>query len=237
MSKTREHLANKLLDFILPKFCVHCNKFGYYLCQNCYNKIEFISQQLCPICYRPAIDGLTHPGCLTILAIDGIISATKYCNITRSLIKKLKYHPSSRQVFEEIDLIIKRYFIDTDLTFPTNSTLVPIPLHTQKLKKRGFNQAELIANSLSNLWELPVIPDLFTRTRQGIDQTSLPRKQRLKNVRSLYRINPRKKSLVNDNNFILVDDVTTTGATLKKCANLLKRNHAAKVWGITLARD
>ncbi|MBU1110307.1 hypothetical protein KKB83_01690 [Patescibacteria group bacterium] len=165
------------------------------------------------------------------------MSAAKYQGSVRSLVKKLKYKPYAIKAYEEIDLILRRYFTEPEQLFPNNAILIPIPLHPKKLQKRGFNQAEFVAQTLSSIWKLPIQKDLLQRTRQGVDQTSLSRKERIKNVHGLYRINPQTEESLRGKRFILVDDVTTTGATLKKCARLLKQNGANKVWGATFARD
>jgi len=232
-----KRIYSKILDFLLPKFCVHCGKYGHYLCQECYNQINFVKTHLCPYCRRPSVGGLTHPGCLTKYAINGIYSAAFYKGPMRSLIKTLKYHPFPFRVYEEIEIILKRYFTDQERFFPKEAVIIPIPMHPEKKKKRKFNQSQLIANTLQSIWKNPLQDEILIRTRRGRVQAGLSRRQRYQNVRGLFQIHPQKRKLVEGNSFILVDDIVTSGATLKWCAFLLKKNHAGKVWGVTLARD
>lgn len=230
-------LLSSSLDLVLPKYCVHCRKLGHYLCPDCYQQITFLKKHPCPVCNRPAIDGLTHPGCLTPWAINGITCATKYRGPIRSLVRQLKYPPPSQQVFEEIELILQRYFTNQETYLPETSLLTPIPLHPSKRRNRGFNQAALISKTLAELWDRPRQEKILLRHKRGQDQVRLPRAKRLTNVRQLYSLNPSQKDLVRNRTIVLIDDVVTTGATLRYCAQILKRNGAQEVYGIAFARD
>lgn len=229
-------LIEKFLDFLFPKFCVHCGKFGYYLCQKCYDQVEFIKIHHCPECKKPAPDGFTHPGCQHPLGIDGILSVAEYKGPIKSLITAIKYKPWTHKAFEEVELILRRYLISEEDYFPPDCVIIPIPLHPSKLRIRKFNQAKLVAEVLSELWGVKLGENWLLRVKKGKDQQGLPRKERLRNVQGLYEINQEKKEKIKDSKIILTDDVTTSGATLKECAKVLKRNGVSKVWAVTLAR-
>lgn len=108
--------------------------------------------------------------------------------------------------------------------------VLPIPLHPARFRKRGFNQAYLLVRS----WGGVVRRDILERTRQTPPQTGLGRKERLKNVKGAFAV--KSAAAVRDKHVLLVDDVYTTGATVKECARILKKSGAAQVDILTIGR-
>ncbi len=84
-------MAISILDLLFPKRCVGCGKFGTYLCQKCFLKIEFVENPDCPICQRQAIGGKTHPKCFSRWGLDGLVVATRYRGPVKAAVRKLKY--------------------------------------------------------------------------------------------------------------------------------------------------
>lgn len=116
-----------------------------------------------------------------------------------------------------------------------NPTIVPIPLFWYKENERGFNQVKLIEKELSKRLNLPFSNKLLVRKKMTASQTKLNPKDRLKNVADAFSTSPH--ILISSYPYILlIDDVWTTGATLKTAGNVLKRAGVKKVWGLTLAR-
>lgn len=105
------------------------------------------------------------------------------------------------------------------------SSVVPIPIHRVREKERGFNQAEIIARSISNVINRPVEKDLILRKLYTQSQTMLQLSERIKNLQDAFEINSDSKNL-NGKNFILVDDVITSGSTFYHCGKILKENGA-----------
>jgi len=124
------------------------------------------------------------------------------------------------------------------------SVLVPIPLAQKRLRARGYNQSEVLARALARQWRIPVLPDLLVRTRETATQTALTPDTRLANVAGAFatgqrggRLTPgRRPGVSPDTNYVLIDDVFTTGATLAEAARALEQAGATKVTGITFAR-
>lgn len=112
--------------------------------------------------------------------------------------------------------------------------LVPVPLHATRARKRGFNQAEVLGRKIAEAVEISFSSEFLKRTKDTPPQVDLKRKERLINVSGAFEVS--KKDGVSGKNFLLFDDVTTTGATLRSCAHVLKRAGARSVWGLTLAR-
>jgi ComF family protein len=112
---------------------------------------------------------------------------------------------------------------------------VPVPLHDKRLKERGYNQSALLAKELSRLTGFPVNETCLVRNVYNVPQAKTRNvEERKQNVIGIF-------SVVNDDllekKVLLIDDVTTSGATLNACASPLKKTGAASVWGLTLARE
>ena len=118
------------------------------------------------------------------------------------------------------------------VNFLPGATLVPMPLHLVRLWERGYNQSLILAELLGKNLNLPVDDSLLLRVRYTRSQTKLPAEERKKNVKGAFRCS----SGVKGENLVLVDDVSTTGATLLEAARTLKHGKARTVWCVTLAR-
>jgi ComF family protein len=111
--------------------------------------------------------------------------------------------------------------------------IVPVPLHPTRERERGFNQASLLAESLSAQISTPSKP-LLERIRYTTTQTALDRAERMENLHNAFRL--RKNADVRGLRVLLIDDVLTTGSTLSECARVLKRAGATSVHAATAAR-
>jgi ComF family protein len=116
-----------------------------------------------------------------------------------------------------------------DLEF---DVVIPVPMHRARLRRRGYNQAELLARALARRLGIRCETALLTKTRNPAAQSKLPRAARSGNVRDAFQASPRVKS----NRILLVDDVCTTGATIRACAAELVRAGAARVCAAVVAK-
>jgi ComF family protein len=226
-------ISETIKEIIFPKYCVSCRRAGSLLCQDCWPKISFIYEQICPICRQPSIAGRTHTGCATKWGIDGLISLTYYSGPIRGLIRQLKYRGAT-VTQELISRLLFEYVRHESIYLPP-AIITPIPLHPHNLRRRGFNQAEIIATALSMQLSYPQVVDVVQRQRQTVSQTTLAKQQRQQNMRGAFRVSDGQQ--IKGADFILVDDVFTTGATLREATKTLKRAGASSVFGFTLARD
>jgi ComF family protein len=112
--------------------------------------------------------------------------------------------------------------------------VVPVPLHPDRKRERGYNQAELIARPLAKRLGIGMAPRLLIRTKPRPPQLLLSRSERWKSVHGAYAT--RDGVRVDNLRILLVDDVMTTGATLDACARALRKAGAAEVFGLTVAR-
>lgn len=227
----------EIFDIFFPKLCVGCGKWGTYFCPKCISNISQ-GDLVCPVCERAAIGGSTHPICRGKWKMDGLWSLGVYRDPLRKVIQKLKYRHVSELAEVLTDLIISYWakytpqFFD-ELKKGGDWIIVPVPLHPRRQKERGFNQSALLGQILSKKIGLKYSKALkrvrFTKPQVGLK--SWQRKENIKNAFSLT-----KTCNLSPVNYLLIDDVWTTGSTLKECAYVLKKGGAQKVWAITLAR-
>lgn len=233
-----------VLDFLFPKRCVQCKKLGDYLCPDCFAFLSFDTKNICLVCRRGSGDSLTHPYCRGRYRIDGCFSAIPYNKTAKKLIYNFKYKPflSSLNKFMGdllYEALSQNESFNRVLKSSHNWLFVPIPLHSSKLRVRGYNQAEILAKELEKKFNIENF-ELLKRMRDTKSQYGLKLPERKKNIKGAFDINSKFKvqnSKLKGMSIILVDDIVTTGSTLLEAANILKRNGVKKVYAITLARD
>ncbi len=239
-----------ILDILFPISCLACSEEGKeFLCSDCASKLLKV-HQICIMCHKPSVGGLTHPNCKTSYAPDGLISVYDYHD---ERVSKLIIHGKYYFV-ADIYIILGKMLADeiktkhphlltaktpgsrTDKSvyYGTSYNLTPIPLHFTRQNWRGFNQAEILSKSISENLSLPynnvLVRYKFTRT-----QKDLKKDARKQNVENVFKTNTNVN--IQDQNFILVDDVATTGSTLLGAVKILKQNGAKNVWCLTVAKD
>ena len=221
-----------ILDLLFPKRCVSCGAFGKYICNKCFLEIEFVEKPICPICQRQAIGGKIHPKCAGKFRLDGLVVACNYKGPIKFAVRKVKY----KWVYDIekvlVDLLASQIW---KFDLPQKSILVPIPLHKKRKNWRGFNQAEILAKTLSKKFNVSY-SDSLIRTINTKTQVGLTREERKKNVKDAFAFRKAQGRVrIRDKNFILVDDVYTSGATMMEAAKVLKRSGARNVWAMTVA--
>ena len=160
-------------------------------------------------------------------------SAFVYKDMIASMIMRLKYNDEAEiacalALFMAATLIHNNFISDD-----TSCVIIPVPLSKKRLRKRGYNQALLLANELSNIIGLSVENNALARIKDTAAQKDMTIKQRQENLRDAFEvINPET---VKNKKFLLVDDVFTSGSTVNECARVLKQAGAKRVDVITLA--
>jgi ComF family protein len=117
--------------------------------------------------------------------------------------------------------------------------MVPIPMHPKKQKRRGFNQTQLLGKSLSLITKIPLATNLLKKTKNTVPQMQVKnRNKRKDNIKKAFSVNQKKLSpRVLSKRIILIDDVTTTGATLNSCAQTLKQAGFQEIVGVVIAKQ
>ncbi len=226
-----------LLDIFYPKICLNCNKEGNYLCQDCQGILGILEYQYC-LCEKPI--RIPEDGkCSRCRGkrLDGLYFAIDYQNpLAQKLIKQFKYEPYIKELSKTLSsLIVSRLLLlEKPFDFFADFILVPVPLHKNKLKQRGFNQAEELGKGLAEFLKIPLVNDALAKTKKTVPQVELDAEARKENIAGAFLCQNRSK--IQGKKILLIDDVYTTGSTMEECARALKGTGAKEVWGVTVAR-
>lgn len=221
------------LDILFPRFCVACRREGSFLCDSCRRAVQIMPPR-CFVCEIRSPDGETCLRCRNKSPIKRFYAPLNFHDRTaRELVHTLKYG-GAKEIARILAEHIGQGLAEYRISIPRNAILIPIPLHKTRLRERGFNQAEVVAAPLAAASGAEVNTSLLTRPIYRKRQTEMPdRESRVGNVEGAYQANGIAKK---DRLYILVDDVTTTGATLDEAARVLKKAGARQIWAITAAR-
>lgn len=226
-------LTHSALNLVLPLHCLGCQANGQLLCPTCKEALPPLNSPFCRICADPLRGGGTG-ACSRCqagaLAVDGIRAPLLMEGLIQDAIYHLKYR-NLRALAPELAEILYRYLQTHPLP---GDSLVPVPLHPRRLRRRGYNQALLLASELGKLSGMEVKDGLLKRIKDTPPQaeaTSLERRRL--NVADSFDC----RGDVAGAKIILIDDVATSGSTLSACAEALKQAGASSVWGLTLTRQ
>lgn len=227
-----------LLHFLLPAFCLFCQRplppGPAVLCHSCWDTLPWLPALICARCGAP-FQGVVAPGALCqecLLQPPPFTRARAvvfYDGPVREAVHRFKYGRSFvhgrllRQLLQqapEIQAIAR----EAEL-------LVPVPLHPRRLRQRGFNQALYLARAFP---AVPLARQTLIRPRDTRPQTELSPAERRRNVRGAFQVT--RPEVVAGKKVVVLDDVYTTGATVRECAKTLLRAGAARVEVITVAR-
>ena len=235
-----------ILDTLFPITCLLCHKESVWLCPSCVQKITLLSFQVCPYCEKEITTaGRICEKCKkkqfeknSAPALDALLSATEYREISK-LVHLFKYN-FVLELGVPLGKLITRSLWQNNLPLP--NLIIPVPIHRRKLKWRGFNQAELLALTISqNLTpgiEIPVNANLLYRKKHTKAQMKIKAyKERLANLSDAFALSLGAKEIISGKRILLIDDIATTGATLLECAKVLKSAGATEVTGAIIARQ
>lgn len=225
-------LGHAVLELVFPSRCLGCERGGTFLCDACAADLPRADSprcwrcwatrprfELCPACYRepPPFDGLRSP--------------YVYQAVVRDLVRGLKYRGMTA-IAETMAGLLAEAALEFDLEA---DVVVPVPLSGLRQRSRGYNQASELAKHLARELDAPMRPRALERIRHTAPQTrSASAVERARNVQGAFRC---EDAAVQGNRILLVDDVTTTGATLRASAEALKHGGASEVWCLTFARE
>lgn len=234
-----------MLDFfasiLYPKKCVKCRRGGDYICDRCFSEIQFLDFQICAVCQKGSVDGLTHPRCKSRYEIDGIISSILYQGIAKKLLYQFKYPPYLSDLKTVLGKIMYEGLIQQEVFInfvaQKNLYIISVPLHKKRLKKRGYDQAELLGEDLGLRLNLKYVANVLERKKDTKPQFKLKKEERGKNIVGAFLLNPKFNNKIKGKSFLIVDDISTTGSTLRECSKVLKKGGAVKVLGVTLAHE
>ena len=235
-----------LLDFILPPRCRLCGvsttgETTPWVCRHCWLAIDYVTPPFCMQCGQPlaappeGIASALHRCGACVLEPPPYAQARAvglYEGVLRDLIHAMKYQRIYGLVRPLGELLAAHFAWHWGSHQP--ELLVPIPLHRTKLRQREFDQALSLAASLSQYTGIPLWADILVRQRATVSQVGLTAAQRRQNVRGAFHL--KTPHTCAGKAILLIDDVYTTGATIRECARLFRQAGANWVGAYTLAR-
>lgn len=230
------------VDLVFPQN-IHCLLCGrqilpddrYSICLKCRKNLRFLLEDdCCNRCGRPISNIVSDSWCSECagqsLHFEKAVSCLAYDDFSRRLIFMLKYGKKVYTAFHMAEMIRDRL---DDAGIEAFDLIVPVPLHENRERERGFNQSFLLADALGEMRKEPVCKDAIYMKRSTIDQTRLGRQGRFQNLKGTF--NTRDSINLKGKRILLIDDVLTTGATADDCARALKEAKAKSVIVATVA--
>ncbi|MDD5248829.1 MAG: ComF family protein [Rhodocyclaceae bacterium] len=216
------------MSVLLPQDCLLCGAASgaTLLCPACTAALPPLATPRCPVCALPAPGGERCGACLKAAPdFDATVAVWRYAFPLDKLVQALKF---------EHRLALAGFFASALCAGPqpAGDLLMPVPLAPARLKERGFNQAVEIARPLARKLGIALSLDDCRRTLETAPQTSLPWKERRRNVKNAFEC----RTDLTGKSIVVIDDVMTTGATLGEFARTLKRHGAVKVTNWVVAR-
>ncbi|MEM0964683.1 MAG: double zinc ribbon domain-containing protein [Verrucomicrobiota bacterium] len=223
-------LPSALLDLLYPRDCVVTHsplgetRFRY-LSERAFARLPMIRDPSCPTCGHPFYGSLEEsPVCHNCELLNPNFSHGK-CGFTlsrdiKTLIHAFKYQKKS---YLARDLAALLATAPGFLTFLENAVVIPVPLHPRKLRRRGFNQTEILLRELH--LQSPVNFDIEPLLKRVIDtdsQTRADRKERIRQIAGAFAVSKRSNLTQKSRRYVIFDDIFTTGATLNACATVLR---------------
>jgi len=233
---------NFFLELLFPSRCLACQKDTSSapvdekpLCRDCFEKIPVNSGFFCPNCLNRSFDGNACQSCRGKSPLKRLLIASDYDNeIVKKIILAYKYD-FIKDLSRPLRNLIVKYLAQLNFPIDANFTLIAVPLHKKREKYRGFNQSAMLAELLAEHFKLPILNDVLIRGRDTQPQTECVHpKERKENIRGAFECAMPEE--VKGKKIILVDDVLTTGATLRECAQVLRRAGAKEIWGLAAAK-
>lgn len=214
----------------------------HYICDDCWDNIEFISKPYCEICGKPMDFDATSD--------HGGTHKCQWCWRQQPKFSKARsigsYEPTLRQAIHlfkyEGKIVMAKHFAELIkdaapklFELSDYNYLIPVPLHKSRYAERGFNQSEFLARELENLFDIPIHLDNLVRVKNTEPQFSLTtHEEKVANVQNAFEV--REPEKIEWKNILLVDDIFTTGATVSEIAKTLLNAGANRVDVFTLAR-
>lgn len=221
----------KIFDFIFPPRCAGCNTIGERFCKKCADQVQMLDSNICLKCGEP-ISYLKHDidECKNRLSNISIIRSFSYYQPPlSSALRNLKYNRDIGIAEVLANYLVELYNknkLDIDM-------VIPVPLSSKRIHERGYNQSFLLALPFSMSTKLLINKQSLRRVKDTQSQVKLDRHERLTNVNDAFIADSK---VVKGKNILLIDDVSTTGATLEACASALKKAGANDIVAFTVAR-
>lgn len=223
------HTLKKILNILFPIECLGCGKQNVLFCDKCFkkikiNKVNFFNNE--------------H--------INQVHVATSFKNnLIQKIIHLYKYQYMEK-LSEHLSKLLVNYYSQVNSKL-NNPIIIPVPLHKKRFKIRCFNQSLLIAEKFAEHYNYVLNNRLIKRIKHTKQQAKLKKEQRILNIQNAFKIidittsnsplvKGRERGCQNKN-FIIIDDIYTTGSTVSEIAKVLKNNGAKEIWCLVIAKN
>lgn len=229
-------LRAALGDALLPQRCIVCGRFGAALHETCLDALPHADPPRCPRCWLPAAaqprEARRRDGACSRCAADpppfeGLRTPYRFVGKARRAVIEAKF----RGVSALLDPLGRASARVVPVAWPLDA-VTPVPLHGARRRKRGFDQARLLAGTVADELGVPLRDGLLRRARATGEQTSLGMDRRRRNMAGAFEVRAAPPPSI-----LLVDDVATTGATLGAAAGALLEAGAERVYALAVARE
>ena len=225
------------LVFLYPAECRVCEDFlgvtsVSYICANCWQDVQFIEPPVCDICGIPGIDGLCDECAISPPRYGKLRTIAFYHKSLQQAIHLFKFE--KKRVFAKHLIQLINAHLPSDCSVAEYDFVLPIPIHKRRLRERGFNQATLLADGVAKAEGVPVLTETLVRKRHTVAQSSLDREARQQNIVGAFEV--RNPDVIRGKQLLLIDDVFTTGATIREAVSELWTADPAEIDVLTLAR-
>ena len=229
ISKSLLNICTNINHFLLSQDCLLCGTSSgqELLCDACFTHLPYHVGHQCPVCALPSPDSCVCGKCLRNKPFfDGTFAPLRYEFPIDAIVHALKYGNKLA-----IAPLLGQLIIDSVHALPKPDVLIPMPLHVDRLRQRGFNQSSEIANRISRQLNIPVSHGC-QRIRATSSQASLSLEERAANLKGAFQCDDTVKGL----RVAVVDDVMTSGSTLNELSRTLKKQGAMEVSAWVVAR-
>lgn len=236
-----KQFLQQIIKLFLPPRCIKCGAIlgdEDGLCAECFNHLNFISAPYCQKCGAPFAEKNTHKALLCGKCIkekDNLFrikrSALIYDDVSKELIIALKFLDKT----ENAKIMAKwLHLAGKDIWQKGVDVIVPVPLHYSRLLKRKYNQSALLSLELNKLIKKEVDTTSLIKHKRTKPQVQFSGKERVKNIKDAFMV--KHPENLKGKRVVLIDDVMTTGSTLKECAKALKKAGVKSIDTLTVAR-
>lgn len=225
------------LDLLYPRRCPVCSEIvmprGNLICPGCMEKLSFVRRPVCKCCGKETAGSEAEYCCDCTRhsrSFDSGMALINYDDTAGRSMAQIKYHGRREYLDFYAEAIFRRFSPAICRISP--DCIIPVPVHKSRLRKRGFNQAEELAERLSKRTGIPVRNEFLKRTRKTLPQKALDPAARLKNLEQAFECAPLPAQI---RTVLLIDDIYTTGSTAEACARALKQAGARRVVPVVIS--
>ena len=237
LSTQLREIFETAIVFLYPAKCRVCEEFlGVtsmpYICADCWQDMQFLEPPWCDICGTPEVNGLCDACAVSPPRYGKLRSIAFYHTTLQQAIHLFKFE--KKRVFAQPLVQLINTHIPSDCDIAEYDFVLPIPIHRKRLRERGFNQAALLADGIAKAEDIPVLVDTLVRKRHTVAQSSLDSAARQQNIVGAFEV--RNPDIISGKRLLVIDDVFTTGATIREAVSELWTADPAEIDILTLAR-